>query len=641
MKLQHYITILILTTLSITSRAQQPTYTVTKAPFSSDKYDEYSPVFYKNGIVFTSNRGSGSLMDYSSSAGKSTFDIEFIDTTKKVTWRKARLFSKYLKTPFNDGPVTFNSTGDTIYFSRNLQVEGNKTELSNTRNKLGIFSAVKNGSKWTKIREMRFNNEWYNISTPFLSSDGKLLYFASDKPDGYGGSDLYYSEWKKDYWADPVNLGPVINTKGNESYPYVNPAGELFFASDGHPGLGGKDIFYSRLKDGDWLTPVRLDPPINSQFDDFGIITDTLINKGYFSSNRNKSMDIYQFKTNIPQIFYTDIQKENHYCFSFSDSGAITVDTMYLQYVWDFDDGKKTFREKTNHCFPGPGVYKVKLDIIDRVTGKLFFSKLAYTLDLKDYEQPYINSPDIVVAGELVSFDGLKSYLPGYEIISYTWDFSKGNKMQGKSVKYTFNQNGEYNVNFGVKLRSLSTGIIHNTGVTKKILVTGTSEEKASLIAKQALVNTSIPDIRRYGNAQISDVFSAEEVFKKDAEFLIAIVSSKSRIGINNIIFRNLPGKYKIKEIPDTEDDSYTYIADRQTTLMATYPAFKELTALGFKNTCIKLSSVSDPVEKELLNLERNYGTLSDDYFDSNNQLKSNGYLMLDQIVILMNRNPI
>ena len=102
---------------------QQPTYTVKKAAFSSDKYDEYSPVYYKNGIVFTSNRSSGSFVDYSSATGKTTFDIMYVDTTAKVTWRKAKVFSKYLKTPFNEGPVTFSRTGDTVYYSRNMQVD--------------------------------------------------------------------------------------------------------------------------------------------------------------------------------------------------------------------------------------------------------------------------------------------------------------------------------------------------------------------------------------------------------------------------------------------------------------------------------------------------------------------------------------
>ena len=224
-RMKNFLIILLLALMHNLS-AQTETYTVTKAPFSSDMYDEFCPVFYKNGIVFTSNRKSASVSEYETASGSSTFDIKYVDTTGKVTWRKTQLFSKQLMTPLNEGPVTFNSTYDTIYFARNLMVDGKSSELSTPRNKIGIFTANLNGNSWTRIRELRFNNEWYNISTPWLSSDSKRLFFASDKPDGYGGSDLYFCNWQGDYWGEPVNMGPVINTPGNEAYPYVNPAGE-------------------------------------------------------------------------------------------------------------------------------------------------------------------------------------------------------------------------------------------------------------------------------------------------------------------------------------------------------------------------------------------------------------------------------
>lgn len=635
-----YILILLSLFCQLSLKAQQETYTVTRASFSSDKYDEFSPVYYKNGIVFCSNRKSGSLADYSTSQGKGTFKINYIDTTGKVTWKKAKLFSKSLKTRLNDGPASFTRTGDTIYFSRNLKIDGRLGDLSNQGNKLGIFSAVLEEGKWKNIREFRFNSDYYNVTTPFVSSDGSKLFFSSDRPGGYGGSDIYVCLMKNGIWEDPVNLGPIINTMGNESYPYVNPAGELFFASDGHYGMEGKDIFFSRIKDNEWLPPVRLDPPLNSQYDDFGIITDTLINEGFFSSNRNKSIDILKFKTNIPQIYYTDIQKENQYCFRFSDSGAIEVDTLYLKYVWEFGDGKKASGEEVNHCFPGPGMYEVKLAIDDRATGKLFFSKLAYTLELKDFEQPYINSPDIIVIGEPVYFDGLKSFFPGYEAITYTWDFGAGTRMLGESVKYTFNESGEYNINLGVKLKSLSTGVIHNTGVTKKIVVLDNDQEKTAYFAKKASVKPNLPDLRKFNNAKIVTKYSAEEDIKKDALFKINLLSTKSRIDLNSSFFRNLPDKYSLIEVFEQENGLYSYIVSEQMNLMETYPSFKELYRLGFKDVQIKLDVIKDPVEKELLLLEKNYGILTDNYFGSYGSLKSSAYLILDQIVILMNRNP-
>ena len=229
MKQKLLLSLLIFINLSQFSLAQLETYTVKVAPFSSDKYDEFSPVFYKNGIVFCTNRNNN-LTNYSTSQDKGLFKINYIDTSGKAKWHSARLLSKDLTTKLNDGPVTFNSNGDTIYYSRNLEVSNSLKDISSKRNKLGLFSAILVDGKWTKIRELRFNNEWYNVTTPWITSDGKRLYFSSDKPGGFGGFDLYYSNRKGDYWEDPVNLGPVINTSGNEGYHFINPAGELFFS---------------------------------------------------------------------------------------------------------------------------------------------------------------------------------------------------------------------------------------------------------------------------------------------------------------------------------------------------------------------------------------------------------------------------
>ena len=621
--------------------AQAETYTVSIAPFSSKKYDEVSPVFYYNGIVFCSNRNRKMVINYSTPQNKGLFKINYIDTTRKVSWKKARLFSRSLKTRLNDGPMTFNTTGDTIYFSRNLYVEGKIKELSGRRNNLGIFSAIWTNGRWGKIREFRYNNDWNNVTTPYLSPDGQRLYFASDKSGGYGGSDLYYCQWKKDYWDNPVNLGPVINTKGNEAYPFINPAGELFFSSDGHPGLGGKDIFFSRYADTAWLPPIRLDPPINSQFDDFGIVTDSTMSEGYFSSKRGKTFDIYSFKTSFPQIFYSSIQRENQYCFMFNDNKSIVVDTANLQCKWYLGDGKSASGAFVNHCFPGPGVYNINLDIVERATGKLFFTKLSYNLELRDFEQPYINSPNVAVKGDVLEFDGLKSYLPGFKILSYSWDFGDSTRSFGENVKHSYQQKGEYIVNLGLTLKSDSTGNIRRAGVSKKILVLTDIQERESYLAKMAAIKTILPDIRNYENAKIRIQYSAETDFQQDAVFTVELLSSKNKVGLSSSIFRNIPKKYTIKERYSQDDDIYSYVVDQQMGLMATYPAYREMVALGFKDARIKIFILQDPSEKELHNLIKIYGADAGSYFGRSDELTSDAYIMLDQIVKLMKKYPL
>lgn len=618
---------------------QSETYVVKRASFSSDKYDEFSPVYYNNGIVFCSNRNTG-FSNRTTSQNKGLFKICYADTAGKTDWESAKLFSKNLTTIFNDGPVTFNGLRDTIYFSRNQDVSSKLSDISGQRNKLGIFSASLADGQWTKIRELRINNEWYNVTTPCLSHDGNRLYFASDKPGGFGGMDLYYSERKNDYWTDPVNLGPTINTSGNEAYPFLNAQGELFYSSDGLPGLGGKDVFFSRISDSTWLPPIHLDPPINSKSDDFGIVTNAVMSEGYFSTNRDNSFDIYHFTTITPQVLYDNVQKENNYCFMFIDTGAIKIDTTNLKYVWDFSGGTKATGIKVYHCFKGSGKYTVKLDLVERYSGNLFFPKLVYNIELQDYIQPFINSPDIAVKGEILNLDALKSNLPGFRVLSYAWSFRDGVRSLGSSVSHAFKEKGTYNVNLELTLQSESTGEIHKTGISKKILVFNDAREKAAYQAKIASLKTPIINIDKSKNASIGVVYSSNAEFQKDAVFNVELLSSKTKLGVDNRIFRFVPKKYTISERFNPDDNTYSYIVDQEMTLMATYPAYKELFELGFKDVRTKIYLLKDPSEKELHNLIKINGAFADSYFDSSNNLTSNAYIMLDQLVKLMNKYP-
>lgn len=631
---------ILITSVTQLISGQSETYIVRRASFSSDKYDEFSPSYYKDGIVFCSNRLKG-LSNHTTSENKGLFKICYLDTTSRAGWETAKLFSKNLISILNDGPVTFNKTRDTIYFSRNLDIDGKLSNLSATRNKLGIFSSVLIDGQWTKVRDLRINNEYYSVTTPCLSPDGKKLYIASDKTGGFGGSDLYYCEWKNGYWNDPVNLGPTINTSGNEAYPFLNAQGELFYSSDGLPGLGGKDIFFSRISDSTWLPPIHLDPPINSKSDDFGIVTNSLMSKGYFSTNRDNSFDIYEFRTNIPQALYDKIQKENNYCFMFTDTGTIKIDTTNLKYVWDFGDGIKASGIKVYHCFKGPGKYNVQLDLVERYSGNLFFSKSVYNIELQDYIQSYINSPDFALKGELLNFDGLKSNLPEFRVLSYAWSFSDGVRLLGSTVSHAFNEKGTHKVNLELIIQSETTGEIHKTGISKKILVFSDSNEKASAFqAKSASLKTQITNIDKSKNAKIAIVYSSNSEFQKDAVFNVELQSSKTKLGVDNKIFRFVPKKYTISERFNPEDKTYSYIVDQEMTLMATYPAYRELFNLGFKDVRTKIYLLKEPYEKELHNLIKINGAFADTYFDNSNNLTSNAYVMLDQLVKLMNKYP-
>ncbi|MVM29581.1 OmpA family protein [Spirosoma sp. HMF4905] len=209
----------------------------------------------------------------------------------------SKRFSRTLNTKYHEGPATFSQDGSQIIFTRNNYNNGRANKSTEGVNKLKLYTAIQQNGAWTDIVELPFNSDEYSVGHPALSHDDALLYFASDMPGGFGGTDLYVSRFQAGKWSRPVNLGSTINTKGNELFPFVDEAGNLYFATDGHKGLGGLDIFFATLSQGVTVQSIEhLDAPINSPQDDFGLITDANRRGGYFSSNRRGGNDdIYRF----------------------------------------------------------------------------------------------------------------------------------------------------------------------------------------------------------------------------------------------------------------------------------------------------------------------------------------------------------
>lgn len=622
--------------------AQPATYGVSPAPFSSKSYHELAPVFYLNGIVFCTNRDDG-LSEYSNSQNLGFLKIFYTDTLSGVKWSDARLFSKNLKTKLNDGPVTFNATFDTIYFSRNMIVEGKLGNIPASKNKLGLFFSVRSGKKWSAPRGLRLNNEYYNITTPCLSPDGKRMYFASDKPGGYGGSDLYYSLWRNDYWESPVNLGPAINTEGNESYPFIPGDGELLFASDGHGGNGGKDIFYSRYSDTTWLVPVALDTPVNSAADDFGIISDKYLGKGYFSSNRSgKTLDIYQFRTNHQQIFYFENQRPDQYCFRFRDDSSVVADPVLFRYEWDFGDGSVADGANTEHCFEGPGTYLINENIIERTTGRLYLNKLSYWLELKRVEQPFIHSDDAAIAGDTMTFDATYSLFTDNDIIAHTWDFGDGTRESGNIISHVYKNPGSYTVKLGLLLQGHdSMATVSRQAVSKEVKI---MDDQSQLEAFRKNVNSykaEYHDLDDTPNALTRKVYSVAEALSGNALFQLEVERSSSRLGVSNPIFSQLPARYFVREIFNIEDSTYSYIIDEAAEPGALHQSFRDASSLGYRNSRIRTFIAVTPAEKELISFKMVYGSLADIFFLRNEaRLSSTGYEYLDQMVSLMKKYP-
>ena len=200
-----------------------------------------------------------------------------------------------LNTKWHDGPASFSSDGNTIYFSRDSRDEKDFESAKNINSKFSqiyLYTAKRVNGKWDNITQLPFNSKDYSVSNPSISKDGKTLYFNSNMPGGLGGNDIWkVSIGQGDVYGKPENLGPRVNTEGNEQFPSITQDNVLYFSSSSKQGLGGLDVFSINLNKDEAAQNVG--KPVNSENDDFSFSFNSKKNIGFFSSNRDGSDDIF------------------------------------------------------------------------------------------------------------------------------------------------------------------------------------------------------------------------------------------------------------------------------------------------------------------------------------------------------------
>jgi len=273
-------------------------YVVKLAAFNSP-YNDMCAVKFDSAVVFASTRPNNKwIVRNQNWTGGSYTNVFATEKDEKGLEKKPMLFLKSLRTKFNTGPVCFNKDQYMIYYTMNHALKNEKARDGNY--KLMILEGELDLDGLMMVRQPSFINKEYNYAHPSLSADGKTLYFASDQDGGMGGMDIYRSE--KDAtgsWGPAINLGELVNTAGNEVFPFIAAKGNLFFSSNGHDGLGGLDIYEVRMRDNKPVKLYNMGVPVNSAFDDFGIFIEAGGKAGYISSNRQsggQNDDIYELE---------------------------------------------------------------------------------------------------------------------------------------------------------------------------------------------------------------------------------------------------------------------------------------------------------------------------------------------------------
>jgi len=281
------------------------------------RFTDMCATYFKDQLVYSSAKDSFSMV-------KNVYDWDnqpFLDmyVTKPGAGpaeKDSRSMFASVNTRFHEGAASFTSDWNTMYFTRNNYLNGRLMNTPDGTNNLKVFVADFNGKEWKNLRSLPFNSEKYSVGHPALSPDNKTLYFISDMPGGFGQTDIYKCEWNNGSWGNPVNLGETINTSGKEMFPYVDKEGILYFSSDGHPGQGGLDVFAAKEEKPGVYKVVNVVAPINSAFDDFGLVINNDSLTGYFTSNRTGGKgqdDIYSYvinKIDLRVLVYDDLTKQ-------------------------------------------------------------------------------------------------------------------------------------------------------------------------------------------------------------------------------------------------------------------------------------------------------------------------------------------
>lgn len=263
------------------------------------RYSDFGTAIHNDKLIFASSRAKdGKNYKWN--------DQPFLDIYELDSEGKVNEIAGDVNTKYHESVTAFTKDGTTVYFTRNNYFKGKFKKNNENIHALKIYKATLVDGAWVNVTPLPFNSDEYSVAHPTLNVDNTKLYFASDMPGTKGMSDIFVVDIFEDgSYSTPVNLGPKINTEGRENFPFISDAGDLYFSSNGHPGLGGLDVFRVNVADPKSTEIINVGTPVNSPKDDFGYRINSDARSGYVSSNRPGGKgddDIYSFK--IPDCKY-------------------------------------------------------------------------------------------------------------------------------------------------------------------------------------------------------------------------------------------------------------------------------------------------------------------------------------------------
>ena len=523
----------------------------------------FSASFFKNDLVVCSNKKDRLFKTVIDKSNEETVDLYLLKSDS------LHRFSNEIRTPFNDGPITFNGDFTQCIVSLN----NSHQKLTKNKSTLGLFEyRVNKEGEWKLFSEFPFNSENYDVSHPFIKGD--TLFFCSNMPNSIGGFDIWYSVLKRNKWQQPINAGGSVNTARNEMFPsfYNN---QLFFSSDRIPE-NGLDIYKSRLNG----SCVLLEEPLNSKYDDFGIISNDNFKTGYFTTNRKGKDQIWKLKFLFPEFNDCDSIVKTYFCYNFFDDNGVDFNEVNgLVYQWRINDEVVEGRN-IDYCFPKTGDYEVFLDIKDTIVNDTFYDQSYFYIHI-DYEvQPYISAPDTVKVNEEFTLSAKESFLPDFESPEFYW-FIDDHKIQGDEVTHSYAKKGIYTIKLGALDKNGKKDCVYRT------IVCGDFSSPEELVG-QMLPGDDVP------NDLVEKVkrFYVELKDSNNIVYRLEAYKTKELIDTNSFEYKNLVGdkNFLIKHLE--EEDAYVYLIGKFEDVKEAHKQWRYLVNNGM--TDLKLRSFED-----------------------------------------------
>jgi len=267
-------------------------YKISEMKFINSRNNDYCPSYSKSGyneIYFTSSREEATGEEKHGGTGEYFSDIFYSQQDMSGRWSEPETISEKINTPVEEGATTFTGDYNTMYFTR---CEVDKKKMLGCK----IMRAKRDNDEWQKPEALTIAKDSFVLAHPSISKDGSTLYFVGNIPGGYGQMDIWKINKQGEGWSEPINLGNSINTPGNEVFPFIHPDGSIYFSSDYHLGMGGLDIFKATPQSNGTYKIENMRYPINSTYDDFGIVFQDEKEKGFFTTSRKRGDDkIFSF----------------------------------------------------------------------------------------------------------------------------------------------------------------------------------------------------------------------------------------------------------------------------------------------------------------------------------------------------------